>query len=205
MHGTFEWFLIVFIGALGFALNKWTPLKKIRYFVYGVIFLTAFIFDLNHISFASNNLNALLYLAVLTAMTELVWLCGAQKKSILLGAGLVVFVPLFIYIYAAALLIIPFPCHENKNVTIGKYICGSESYILKKSPKLDVFEPGHVYTLYRSIQRYPLEKRVDKYTTPKGYYDSYINPKHKCLPDGVKIDLYVDDDYVLWSLGVGKQ
>ncbi|MDR2728545.1 MAG: hypothetical protein LBB56_05375 [Chitinispirillales bacterium] len=167
--------------------------------------MTAFIFDLNHISFASSNLNALFYLAVITAMTELIWLCGAQKKPILLGAGLIIFVPVFIYIYTAVLPAAPFPCHENKNVTIGEYVCGTEHYVLKKSPNLDLFEPGHAYTLYRSIKRYPVQKKIDRYVTPKGYYDSYINPKHQCLPDGVKVDLYVDDDYVLWSIGVGKR
>jgi len=205
MHGIFEWLLVFCIGALGFVLNKYTPLKKIRYSIYAVIFLCAFIFDLNNVSFASDNINALLYLAVLTAMTELVWLCGAQKSKYLLGAALIIFVPLFISIYTTVLVIMPFPCHENKNVIIDKYTCASESYFLKKRPALDVFEPGHVYTLYRSVRRYPVVKKIDKYITPKGYYSAYINPTPQCLSDGVKIDLYVDDSYVLWSLGVGKR
>jgi len=193
------------MGAFGFALNKWAPLKRIRYFVYALIFLCAFIFDLNKFSFVSGSLNVLLYLAVLTAITELVWLCAAKKSKILLGAALIISVPLFISIYISALVIIPFPCCGNKAVIVDKYNCASESYILKKRPAPDAPEPGHVYVLYRSVGRYPIVKRIDKYMTPKGYYNAYINPKPECLSDGIKIDLYAEDSYVLWSLGVGKR
>jgi len=200
MHGILEWLFVAFIGALGFTLNKWAPLKKIRYYVYAVIFLTAFIFNLNNFLFSSDSFNALYYLVILTIMTELVWLCIAKKNRYLSSAALIIFIPVFISIYITVLVITPFPCHENKNVIINKYTCGSQSYVLKKRPSVDFFEPGHVYILYRSIKRYPIEKRVDKYVTPKGYYDACINPKHECLSNGIKIDLYVDDSYVLWSV-----
>jgi len=205
MHGIFEWLFAAFIGTLGFTLNKWAPLKKIRYYVYAVIFSGTFIFDLNNFSFTSDTVNTLLYLSVLIAITELVWLCASKKNKYLLGAALTIFVPIFIFIYTTVLAITPFPCHENKNVTINKYTCASESYILKKRPNLDPFEPGHTYTLYRSIPRYPIVKRIDKYTTPKGFYSAHINPKQERLSDGIKIDLYVDDSYVLWSLVSKKQ
>ena len=205
MHIILEWLLVVSIGAIGFALNKWAPLKKMRYFVYALIFLGAFIFDLNNVSFAANSLNALLYLVILTAMTELVWLCAAKKSKILLGAALVVFVPVFVSILISLLVIMPLPCHENKNVIVDKYTCASESYILKRRPSLDVYEPKHVYTLYRSIQNYPIVRKIDKYITPEGYFKAYINPRHQCFSDWIKIDLYAEDSYILWSLGVGKR
>ncbi|MCL2688303.1 MAG: hypothetical protein FWE57_00460 [Chitinispirillia bacterium] len=200
MHGILEWLLIAVIGALGFALNKWVPFKKIRYYAYAVFFLIAFIFNINNVLFASDSLNGFLYIVFLTIITELLWLCGTKKNKLLTGTALLVFIPVFISTYASALVIIPFPCHENKNVIAGGYTCASGSYTLKKRQSLDVFEPGHVYTLYRSIKRYPIEKRVDKYTTPKGYHDAYINPKYECLSNGIQIDLYVDDSYVLWSV-----
>jgi len=201
MHGLLELLLPVFIGAAGFVINRWAPLRKARYSLYAAIFLVAFIFDLNNISFASDTLNSLFYLVVFVAISEIVWLCAAKKNKLLLGCALCVFAPLFIYLYAAALVILPFPCHEGKRAVVERYNCGSHSYILKKQPSLDVFQPGHVYILSRSTGSAQLQKRIDKYLTPKGYYDAYIAPRHECAADGIKIDLYVDDSYVLWSLG----
>ncbi|MDR0306402.1 MAG: hypothetical protein LBI42_06135 [Chitinispirillales bacterium] len=201
MHGILEWILPIAVIVLGFIFNRWVPLRKVRYSLYAVILFTAFIFDLNKIAFASDTVNSLSYLTILIALSEIVWICEAKKNRLLLGGALIVFAPLFIYVYTAAMVILPFPCHSSKNAVVDRFSCGSTAYVLRKRPSLDIFEPGHIYILCRAKGVGLFEKRVDRYTTPQGYYSACISPKHQCMADGIKIDLYVDNNYVLWSLG----
>jgi len=201
-HGVLEWFIILAIIAAGIAVDRAVPWKKARYTVYAALLLTVFIFDLNKVSFRYAAVNAALYFLLMLIIVEAVLICVRKKSKLLLGGAFVLLAPVFLYIYAALLLIVPLPCHEQGGGgVIGAYdACGGKRYTVIKRLSFDPFRPARVYGLYRDIRRTPLKKQVDKYVAPFGYLEASFYPQWNCLSDGrAKAELIVDG-YTLWVL-----
>jgi hypothetical protein len=190
-------------AAAGFPLDRWAPYRKARCWFYALLLLTAFIFDLNKVTFESDWMDIVFWSVILVAISELFWISVRKKSRLLLGGALVMFVPVFVYVYFALLMILPMPCHENQNEVVSGHDCGHASYVLKKRLSFDIFKPARVYTLIRDIKRWPIEMQVDKFPAPKGYIEAQFEPRWQCLSgkarNGVQVDLYIDG-YTLWSL-----
>jgi len=199
LHGVLEWLPLLLFAVAGFPLDRWVPAKKIRYALYAALLLAAFIFDLNKVSFRLDFLNVIFYSLVLVVMSELLWICVRKKGRLLMGGALVVFIPFFVYAYFAVLMLLPFPCHDDKNETAGEFRCGAGEYTLRKRLSFDIFNPAQVYILTRNIRRTPLLRQVDRFPAPRGYIEAEFITKWQCLDGGVRVDLYIDG-YTLWSL-----
>jgi hypothetical protein len=201
MHAVLEWFIVLLVIAAGLAVDRFAPAKNIRYPLYIAVLLTAFIFDLNKFSFRVAALNAVFYFAILLIVTEVFWICVRKKSKLLLGGAFVLLVPVFLYAFAAFLLIVPLPCHKNTGGRVGAYkACAGKSYALAKRLSFDPFNPAQVYILTRDLPHTPLKKQVDKFIAPKGYIEAVFSPDWQCQEGGrAKVDLYIDG-YVLWSL-----
>jgi len=201
MHGVLEWFIILAIIAAGFAVDRAAPRKRARYPFYIALLLTAFIFDLNKASFRSDAVNAVMYFLVMVIIVEVFLICVRKKSKLLLGGALVLFVPVFLYVYAAFLLIVPLPCHHKSGGLASAYEeCGGKRYALAKRLSFDPLRPAWVYSLNRDIRRTPLKKQVDRYVTPNGYLEAGFSQKWRCLGDGrAQVELIVDG-YTLWVL-----
>ncbi len=130
IHGVLEWFIILAIVAVGVAVDRAVPYKRVRYPLYIALLLTLFIFDLNKVSFRSNAVNAVMYFFVLVIIVEAVLICVRKKSILLFGGAFVLLVPVFLYVYAALLLIVPLPCHEGSVGIAGTYeACGGHRYV----------------------------------------------------------------------------
>jgi len=200
VHGVFEWFIIVAVMLAGFAVSR-APFRRIRYTLYVVLLLTAFVLDLNNATFRSDTANLAFYALMLLAITEIFWAAVRKKSKLLLCGSFVGLAPVFLYIYAAVLLIAPLPCHENRDELIDEYkSCSFGAYTLTKRLSFDPFNPAQVYILYRDIKNTPLKKQTDKFPAPKGYIEAKFVPRWQCREDGrAKVMLYIDG-YTLWSL-----
>ena len=185
--------------AVGFPLDRWVPARKGRYIFYAALLLTAFIFDLNKVSFQASFLNAIFYALILAVISELLWICARKKGRLLMGGALVIFVPFFVYVYFALLMLLPFPCHADKKEIKGEFRCGDREYTLRKRLSFDIFNPAQIYVLTRDIRRTPLLRQTDKFPAPKGYIEAEFTPVWQCLDGGVQVDLFIDG-YTLWSL-----
>jgi len=201
VHGVFEWFLLLVIMSLGFIVDRFAPYKRGRYFFYAALLLMMFIFDLNKVSFRSDVVNAIMYLSAMVIIVELVLICVRKKSKLLLGGAFVLFVPVFLYLYAALLLIVPLPCHDRGDGVVGTYeACGGKRYVLTKRLSFDPMKPARVYGLNREIRNTPLKKQVDKFTAPNGYIEAVFSPLWHCLSDGRATAELVVDGYTLWTL-----
>jgi len=202
VHGVLEWFIILAIIAVGFVVDRAAPCKRARYPLYAALLLMSFIFDLNKVSFRYDAVNAALYFLMMAIIVEALLICVRKKSRLLLGGALVMFVPVFLYLYAALLLVVPLPCHDRDGGgVIGVYdACGGKRYALAKRLSFDPFRPARVYGLYRDIRHTPLKKQVDRYVAPNGYLEASFSPQWSCLSGGrVKVELIVDG-YTLWVL-----
>jgi len=158
-----------------------------------------FVFDLNKVSFRHSAVNAVLYILTLVIIVEAVLICVRKKSKLLLGGAFMLFVPVFLYVYAALLLIVPLPCHNKSGGTAVEYdACGGKRYTLAKRLSFDPFKPAWVYSLDRDIRHTPLKKQVDKYVTPNGYLEAGFSQRWRCLGDGrAQVEMIVDG-YTLW-------
>jgi len=199
LHGVLEALPLLLFIVAGFPIDRWVPARKARYLFYAALLLTAFIFDLNKVSFRTDLLNIIFYSLILVAISELLWICVRKKGRLLMGGALVIFIPFFVYAYVAVLMFLPFPCHVDKKEIAGEFQCGEREYILHKRLSFDIFNPAQVYILTRNLRRTPLLRQVDKFPAPKGYIEAEFIPRWQCLSGGVKVDLYIDG-YTLWSL-----
>ena len=202
IHGVLEWFIILAIISVGFVVDRVAPYKRARYPLYAVLLLIMFILDLNKASFRSNIVNAALYILVLVIIVEIVLICVRKKSKLLLGGALVLFVPVFLYVYSALLLIVPLPCHNNSGDVASVYeSCDGKRYALVKRWTFDPFRPAWVYGLNKDIRHTPLKKQVDKYITPSGYLEAGFSQRWRCAGDGgrASVELIVDG-YTLWVL-----
>jgi len=201
IHGVLEWFIILAIIAVGIAVDRAAPYKRVRYPLYVVLLLTLFIFDLNKVSFRHNAVNAVMYFLVLVIIVEVVLICVRKKSMLLIGGAFVLLAPVFLYVYAALLLIVPLPCHEGSVAIAGTYeACGGHRYVLTKRLSFDPLKPARVYSLNRDIRHTPLRKQVDEYSPPSGYLEASFYPEWRCPDDGrAQADLIVDG-YALWTL-----
>jgi hypothetical protein len=201
IHGVLEWFIILAIVAVGIAVDRAAPYKRARYPLYIVLLLTLFIFDLNKVSFRYNAVNAVMYFFVMVIIVEVVMICVRKKSILLLGGAFVLLVPVFLYVYAAFLLIVPLPCHDGSVVVVGAYeACGGHRYVLTKRLSFDPLKPARVYGLNKDIRHTPLKKQVDKYSAPSGYLEASFSPQWRCLPDGRAQTELIIDGYTLWVL-----
>jgi len=201
IHGVLEWFIIPAIISAGFVVDRVAPCKRARYPLYIALLLMLFVFDLNNISFRYNAVNAVIYLLVLIIIVEAVLNCVRKKSRLLLGGALALFVPVFLYVYAALLLIVPLPCHNNSGGVVNVYEeCGGKRYVLAKRLTFDPFRPAWVYGLNRDIRHTPLKKQVDKYVTPNGYLEAGFSQQWRCLGDGRAQVGLIADGYTLWVL-----
>jgi len=201
LHGVSEWFLILVIISIGFVVDRVAPYKRVRYAIYAALLLMEFIFDLNKTSFRSDVVNAVLYFFVMVIIVEIVLICVRKKSRLLLGGAFMLLVPVFLYAYAAFLLIVPLPCHNLDNGLVGAYeACGGKRYALVKRLSFDPFRPARVYGLNVDVRNTPLKKQVDKYVVPKGYLEAGFSPLWRCAGDGrAQVELTVDG-YTLWAL-----
>lgn len=201
VHGILEWFIILLIMLAGFIANRLLPFRSIRCAFYVVLLLTAFILDLNKATFRSEAANVILYALILLSLTEIYWFCVRKKSKLLMTGAFVALVPIFLYVYAALLLIFPLPCHENRDELVDEYkSCSFGAYTLTKRLSFDPFSPAQVYVLHRDIRNTPLKKQVDKFPAPRGYIEAKFVPRWQCRDDGrAKVSLYIDG-YTLWSL-----
>ena len=201
IHGVLEWFIILTIISIGFVVDRVAPYKRVRYPIYVTLLLAEFIFDLNKFSFRYAAVNAALYFLVMVIIVELALISVRKKSRILLGGVLVLLVPVFLYAYAALLLIVPLPCHDRGYGIVGAYeACGAKRYVLTKRLSFDPFKPARVYGLSKDIRHTPLKKQVDRYTVPSGYLEAGFSPQWRCLGDGrAQVELVIDG-YTLWVL-----
>jgi len=201
IHGVLEWFIISAVVAVGIVVDRAVPYKRVRYPLYAAILLMEFIFDLNKVSFRYNAVNAVFYFLVMVISVEVVAICVRKKTRLLIGGAFMLFVPVFLYAYAAFLLIVPLPCHTLDGGIVGAYeACGGKKYVLAKRLSFDPLKPARAYGLYREIRRTPLKKRVDGYSAPDGYLEAAFSPQWRCLGDGRAQVGLVIDGYVLWTL-----
>jgi hypothetical protein len=200
IHGVLEWFIIVFLAVGGFAVGRWVPLRKVRYPFYVFLLLGAFILDLNKASFRSDVANAVFYLFILFALSEVFWICVRKRSRLLLSGAFVALVPVFLYAYAAFLLTVPLPCHDLRTEVFDEYKCGAGDYTLTKRLSFDPFAPAQVYILTKDIRYTPLKRQIDRYPAPKGYIEAQFVPQWECTAGGkAKVNLHIDG-YTLWSL-----
>jgi hypothetical protein len=201
IHGVLEWFIILAVVAIGIVADRVAPYKRVRYPLYIVLLLMAFIFDLNKVSFRHAAADAALYFLIMVIIVEIILICVRKKSLLLIGGAFVLLVPVFLYVYAALLLIVPLPCHEKSGGVVGVYeACGGKKYVLVNRPSFDPFKPARVYSLNKEIRYTPLKKQVDRYTPPKGYIEARLYPQWQCLGDGrANADLIVDG-YTIWTL-----
>ncbi len=201
IHGVLEWFIIMAIIAVGITVDRAAPYKRVRYPLYIVLLLMLFIFDLNKVSFRHNAVNAVMYFFVLVIIVEVFIICVRKKSMLLIGGAFVLFVPVFLYVYAAFLLIVPLPCHKGSGEVVGAYeACGGHRYVLTKRLSFDPLKPACVYSLNRDIRHTPLKKQVDEYSTPGGYLEASFSPQWRCLSDGRAQAELIIDGYTLWVL-----
>jgi len=201
-HGVLEWFIILAIIAAGFAVDRAAPWKRARYLFYTALLLTVFILDLNKVTFRYAAVNAALYFLLMLIIVEVVLICVRKKSKLLLGGAFVLLAPVFLYLYAALLLIVPLPCHAaDGGGVVGAYdACGGKRYAVIKRLSFDPFRPARVYGLYRDIRHTPLRKQVDKYVAPSGYLEASFSPQWSCLSDGRARAELIVDGYTLWTL-----
>ncbi len=201
LHGVLEWFIILAIVAVGVAVDRAVPYKRVRYPLYIVLLLTLFIFDLNKVSFRSGAVNAVLYFFVMVIIVEVFLICIRKKSVLLLGGAFVALVPVFMYVYAAWLLIVPLPCHNMSGWVLGTYeACGGKKYALTSRLSFDPIKQTRVYSLSRDIRHTPLKKRVDEYSVPNGYLEAAFSTQWRCLGDGRAQAELIVDGYTLWVL-----
>jgi len=194
-----EWLSLLLFAVIGFPLDRWVPARKGRYMFYAALLLTAFIFDLNRVSFRADFLNIIFYSLILAVISELLWICARKKSRLLMGGALVIFVPIFVYTYLAVLMLMPFPCHADRNGIIGNFQCDAREYTLRRRLSFDIFNPAQVYILTRNLRRTPLLRQIDKFPAPSGYMEAEFTPQWQCSDSGVRAGLYIDG-YTLWTL-----
>lgn len=204
LHGTLEWLIIVLIAISGYITDRFLPGRRVRYPIYALLMLTAFIFDLNEVVFRANALNAVWYGLILLIIAEIFWKSLRKRSKPLLCAVFVGLPPVFLFVFAAALLSVPLPCHNLTGGTVGERTeCGGGVYSLSVRPSFDPFKPGRIFALHRDIRFAPLKRRVDSYAIPEVFAGTRLTPHWECAPgpagDAVRVRLSADG-YILWAL-----
>jgi hypothetical protein len=201
VHGVLEWFIILAVVAAGIAVDRLVPYRRVRYPVYAALLLTAFIFDLNRVTFRYEAANAALCLSVMLIIVELVLICVRKRSRFLLVGAFALLVPVFLYACAGFLLNVSLPCHEDGGSVLSRYDgCAGKRYEVFRRLSFDPFRPARVYSLGRDIRYTPLRKEVDRFTAPDGYLEARFSTRWECAQGGcAKVDLTVNG-YALWTL-----
>lgn len=195
------WLFPLLILPVGFVLFKFVPFKRVRFFIYALILVAAFFFDLFKVSFRSGIFDNILFFSVLLIVTEFVWGIAAKfKKRIISGIVLALYLPVFLFLNSAWLRADTENIDMRRNSVVDSHECSFAEYSLEKRLSRDLFDSSYVYTLNRFIPGTPLEEQIDTYTTQEGYFRAQFDYVWNCVDDGVKLDLVVGKD-ILWSLG----
>ena len=200
LHGIFEWIFVLLMFLAGFAADRFLPARRPRYMFYAVLLLTAFIFDLNGVIFRADVLNAVWYAVILLVIAEIFWKCVRKRSRPLLCGAFVLIPPTFLFIFAAALLYVPMPCHKRTNGLVESYAdCDGGAFSLSVRQSFDPFKPGRIYSLSKDIRLTPLKRRIDRFSVPPPFAGTRLTTRWECAEGGLRAYLYADK-YILWTL-----
>ncbi|MFP4014896.1 MAG: hypothetical protein ACLFVQ_12475 [Chitinispirillaceae bacterium] len=196
-----EWLFPLLIIPVGYVFYRFAPFRKMRYYIYALILVMAFFFDLLKVSFRSEVIDTVLFFSVLLIITEFIWSAVVKlKKRVLSVVVLALYLPFFLFLNSAWLRADEENENMRRNSLVDRYVCNGVEYALEKRLSRDMSDQSYIYTLNRFVPKSPLEKQVDTYTTQEGYFEAQFEYVWNCMDDGVKLDLVVGED-TLWSLG----
>jgi hypothetical protein len=191
-----KWLLPFFVIVLGFLLHNITWKRKIKFALYSVVIFSAFLCDLNKISFVNDAHDKIAGFAFMVIVFDCIFSFFKNKANkVRIVANSVV---MLIYLVLHLNWIFSGP---NKNQTywnsgiVSIHDYTTDSMVLKeKKTKIRKF------ILSKRLRVRPFEKYVHSFAAPDGYYLAQFTYKWKQTAKGTMVDLY-DDSTLIWTLG----
>jgi hypothetical protein len=193
-------FLVIPVSYLTYREKKY---RSTRFWIYGIILVTAFLSDLTSVSSTVDQIDTMLTLAVAIIIGELFWKLIHIKNKVMRTFFIICSLIAFTMMFKNWILSGP----KNSDFKWRSPIADSyegkmHHYTVKESKKNDKNRIVRTYELQKKISFFPLEKNVRSYRVPLGYSNSEFNFKWSDTSKGVRLDLVSDGD-IIWTLGEG--
>ncbi|MDG5814846.1 hypothetical protein QA601_07150 [Chitinispirillales bacterium ANBcel5] len=194
------WLVLILNISVSYLVFKKCTLGTFRTAAYMLILFTAFIFDLSGLSFSNLYLFSVFTMVVLFVLSELFWylhkkLTNLKVKIVFTIVGLSAFV-VFVIPWAGAFSI---PHATFPQTAVKYYEVENSEFVVRQRLRRNLFDLSHHFTLRRSIPFLPLEKKLDSYSSPEGYFDSVYKFLGTESSEGVHIIIVADED-TLWTV-----
>lgn len=203
MADVFLWLAPLLVLPASWVFYKVIPFRKQRYCIYAVALVAAFTLDLFHVSFSNGMVNTGSRMFVCFMVAELFWNIGRLAKGKLLTVLAIVALCLYGAYFHRWIAAGPAKGRELwAPVVASSFKVDNIEYRVIDSDRFDRRRPSREITLVKQTGRFPLEKLINAYRTPEGYYKTAITYKWSISPLGVRLDL-CDKNNKLRTMGEG--
>jgi hypothetical protein len=202
----FIWASPLLLPPISFFLTRLKTLRTPRNYLYVIIIFGAFFLNLTGRSFKNDYIDKALYLSVALILLEIFWLLFydlRQKRKVLFRIFSTIALILFITGFWKWLSVGPTHFERFWITGIsGVFQNKSVNYYIKEYDNCSFIHPTRLIALSKSVKWSPLEKKVNSYQTPEGYYNTPFDYKWSKTYQGIRVDIKDKSD-TLWTLGEG--
>ncbi len=196
------WMAPFIVVLAGLGLSRIKAMRSQRYVFYAVILFIAFLIDLNSLKFSNFRLDIALSLSVTLIVSEFFWRMVRSRNKVFFTTSLVIGILIFGYQFRQWIISGP----VNASYLWESQVASEHS---TKDAKYKLIEPfkmkyanGRTFKLYKCLKYLPMEKFMEKYTTPQGYERAEFSFRWYIKNGAVMVDIIGNSD-TLWTLKEG--
>ena len=197
------WLVPLLIIPLSWSFYKYVPFRKPRYVLYVAVLTVAFVLDLNHVSFRNGTIDTVFLMLVCFVVAEFFWNIRLVAKGKQFSVLLIIAICLYGAYYRHWIAAGPPNAPKLWNpVVMSAFKAENAEYRVLEQDLFDRRHPAREIRLLKKAGFLPLEKQINAYRTPEGFYLTPFSCKWSITPVGVRADIY-DKDRKEWTLGEG--
>lgn len=197
------WLAPVIVVSGGICLSHVKKMKLLRYIIYGAVFFTAFLIDLNSLKFSDYRLDIALFLSVTLVFSEIFWnLIRSANKTVAM-LSLFAAILLFAFVYKQWAILGPAKVRTLwESPVVSEFTRGADGYKIRESVSGQRIN-ARTLKLYKCMRHTPLEKFKGKFRVPEGYYNAQFRFRWYVKKGVINVELIGDSD-ILWTLHDGN-
>jgi len=192
------WLAPFFAVFAGLGLSRIKKMRSQRYLFYAVILFIAFLIDLNSLKFSNFRLDIALSLSVTLILSEFFWSINRSRNKVFFTISLVTGILIFSYLFRQWFISGPVNvCSLWESKVVSEHSIGNVKYKVREPLKKN--DQGRTFILYKCLKYLPLEKFMEKFTTPQGYDRAQFRFRWHIKNGAIMADIIGDSD-TLWTL-----
>jgi hypothetical protein len=200
IFSTLRWLIPFMILPLSWVAFRYLPRRRLRLTIYFFLFVTALIFDLFHVSFASDAIDLVIVGGITFMAAEYLWLVSLLHKKRLTRVAVLLF--FLLQLAAARHWIAGGPQHHHRlwqSKQVAQVRHHNQAFVITERSRPGFAETLRSFSMKRLLAHGLFERTLDTWTVPEGYSRADYTGRWIESPWGIQHQVLLDNT-PLWTL-----